>query len=252
MEGYKIAAYGWNPTEFFTDLQPDNSYPPYYKIEIDDRCNTLIFCKFDVNAINSWDNTNIQTIAVDVYQENSNDVLVIITEDFEQTGNGPCVYICECSTIDKLSNYVTNVETGADEFVCELKSGATVTWLLTEVPTVELKDGQFVISSTRATVSYTAEDVKRFVLQKDPTAIETPKVGSDARPVGTAQWAGAGLLLISGCQAGEAIAIYASDGRQMMRRSADANGSTTITTESLPAGVYIVKSQSINLKFAKK
>ena len=45
MTGYKIAAYGWTPTEFFTDLQPDSDYPPCYKITVDDNCDYLIFCK---------------------------------------------------------------------------------------------------------------------------------------------------------------------------------------------------------------
>ena len=251
MTGYKIAAYGWRPTEFFTDLQPDNDYPPCYKITIDDNCDYLIFCKFDANATNNWENTNTQTHNVDVYQEGTNDVLVIITEGYEEN-HGTLVYKCECTTIDKLGDYVTNVETGADEFVCELKSGATVTWQLTETPTVELKDGRFAVSSTRATVSYAAEDVKRFVLQKNLTAIDAPKAGSNAQPTGTAQWAGTGQLLISGCKAAEAVAVYAADGRRTMLVNAENNGSLTITTGSLPAGVYIVKSQSINLKFARK
>ena len=141
---------------------------------------------------------------------------------------------------------------GADEFVCELKSGATVTWLLTEEPQVELKNGQFVISSTRATVYYAAEDVLRFKLNKNTTGIEAVPQSSPAPGQGTAVWTGAGLLAISGCKPGETVAVYATDGRQVLRRNADTDGMLTISTDALPTGVYIVKSQSVNLKFAKK
>lgn len=141
---------------------------------------------------------------------------------------------------------------GADEFVCELKSGATVKWQLTEQPTVELKGGQFVISSTRATVYYTAEDVKNFKLNKSATAIESVPQDGSALHQGTVQWAGSGLLVVSGCKAGEVVTVYAADGRQIVRLQADSDGTLTIATEGLPTGVYIVKSQSVNLKFAKK
>jgi len=141
---------------------------------------------------------------------------------------------------------------GSDEFVCELNSGATVTWQLTEEPNVELNNRQFVISSTRATVYYVAEDVKRFRLHKSPTGIETIPQNGAAKDSGTVTWTGSGQLLINGLKAGENIAIYATDGRQVLRYSANPEGMLTIFTNTLLTGIYIVKSQSINLKFAKK
>jgi hypothetical protein len=74
---------------------------------------------------------------------------------------------------------------GGDSFICELKSGATVTWLLTEEPKVELKNGQFVISSTRATVYYDAEDIMKFVLKKDETGIIDVRQSGSEKKAGT-------------------------------------------------------------------
>ena len=167
MTGYKIAAYGWTPTEFFTDLQPDSDYPPCYKITVDDNCDYLIFCKFDANATNSWDNTNIQTYNVDVYQEGANDVLVIITEDFEQSANGNRVYKCECSTIDKLSDYVTNVETGGDEMFYYKYDDATQTATVT----YRIKDGSAVGGS------YTGDVV---IPAKAPNGYDVTTIGENA------------------------------------------------------------------------
>lgn len=135
----------------------------------------------------------------------------------------------------------------ADEFVCLLKSGATITWKLTEEPKVELLEGQFVISSARSTVYYAAEDVSRFNLQKSST---------DIKPIPSAkvkiQQTEAGQLFISGCRADEEVVIYATDGKQLLRSHANKDGMLTLSTDALPAGVYIVKSQSVNLKLAKR
>lgn len=171
-----------------------------------------------------------------------------------QNGRSEEVWIQDASTKrPMLKVFASNGSSAdADEFVCELYSGTTVTWQLTEQPKVELKDGQFVISSTRATVYYAAEDVRKFSLHQGTTGIEAiPQFGS-APSSATATWAGAGILVFSGCKAGEAVSIYAADGRQILRRQADADGMLTISTDALPTGVYIIKSQRVNLKFAKK
>ena len=146
----------------------------------------------------------------------------------------------------------TAAEAGSNEFVCTLNNGAIISWLLTEEPKVELISGQLVISSTRATVTYNSEEVKQFTLRKNITGIESVSADGSASPSGAVEWSGSGLLIVKGCKAGEAVAVYSSDGQQRVRQNADANGTLTISTESLPAGVYIVKSRSVNLKFIKQ
>ena len=55
LTGCKVAAYGWSPTQIFTDMQKDEVYPPCYKIEVENERSTLIFCKLDANAENNWE-----------------------------------------------------------------------------------------------------------------------------------------------------------------------------------------------------
>lgn len=163
------------------------------------------------------------------------------------------VFVLAAITAGAYENFADSESgVGADEFVCELKSGATVTWQLTEEPQVELKGGQFIITSSRATVYYTVEDVNRFALHKSATGIETVPQKDSGLNSGATIMAGAGQLILSGCKAGETITIYAINGRQVLQCCTEKNGTLTISTEALPTGVYIVKSRSVNLKFWKK
>lgn len=164
------------------------------------------------------------------------------------------VWVQDAATgVPQLKVFVGGSETtAANEFVCQLNSGATVAWLLAEQPEVKLIEGKFHISSTRETIVYAAEDVRMFRLNRnEAVAVEAVHADKTATAA-TVDRSTPGLLVISGCQAGEAVALYATDGRQVVRRNADQDGRLTIQTAALPAGVYIVKSQSVNLKFAKK
>jgi len=145
---------------------------------------------------------------------------------------------------------VTATATAVDEFVCTLKSGATVTWQLSEQPEVEMVQGQFAITAAKTTVFYNAEDVLRFAINKSETAIKG--IDSEESASATILQASAGRLVISGCKAGEELAVYSIDGRQVLTGKSDSTGTLTLSTDALPTGVYIMKSQSVNLKFAKQ
>lgn len=144
----------------------------------------------------------------------------------------------------------TAIASESDELVCELNNGTTVTWQLVEQPQVEMLNGQFVVSTTKVTVFYAAEDVKRFTLNSIETAVDEVVGSSKARPEIT--YTPTGKLVINGCQPGEAVSIYAADGRLVLSCLAASNGTATVGLDTLPAGVYIVKSRLVNLKIARR
>ena len=144
----------------------------------------------------------------------------------------------------------TAMASESDEFVCELSNGTTVTWQLVEQPQVEMLNGQFAVSTTEATVFYAAEDVSRFMLKSAETAIDEVVGSSKSRP--DISYTPTGKLVISGYQPGEAVSIYAADGRLVLSCRAASNGTTTVGLDNLPAGVYIVKSRVVNFKIARR
>lgn len=138
----------------------------------------------------------------------------------------------------------------AEELLCELANGTTVAWQLTEQPQVEMLDGQFVVSTTQTTVFYAAEDVSRFTLNKTETGIEQLTGKSTARP--DIVYTPGGQLVVNGCQKGEAVSIYAADGRLVLTCRAAQDGPLTVGLDKLPTGVYIVKLRVVNFKIAKR
>jgi len=138
-----------------------------------------------------------------------------------------------------------------DEFICKLMNGTIITWKLNEQPKVELTDGKFSISSTRATVYYEAMDVANFTLGRsgDSSGIEDIKAASADRATVSRE---GGQLLFSGCKAGETVTAYDAGGREVVRLRADADGRLQLSLSQLQPGIYIVKSESVTLKIAKK
>lgn len=144
----------------------------------------------------------------------------------------------------------TAIASESNELVCELNNGTMVTWQLVEQPQVEMLDGQFVVSTTQTTVFYAVEDVSRFTLTSTETAIDEIVGSSSSRP--DIIYTPTGKLVVNGCQAGEAVSVYAADGRLVLSCRAASNGTTTIGLHQLPTGIYIVKSQVINFKIARR
>ena len=144
-------------------------------------------------------------------------------------------------------NPTDNPTSLVDELVCMLNSGVIVKWQLSEQPKVELVNGEFAVNTAHATVFYPAEDVNRFTLEKNPTAIRPISI-ADAK----IQKTSSGRLLISGCKAGEEISVYSTDGKKVLNSRTDKDGMLTFSIDALPVGVYIVKSKSVNLKVVKQ
>ena len=108
LTGCKVAAYGWSPTQIFTDMQKDDVYTPCYKIEVEEERSVLIFCKLNANATNDWDNVSAQTVNVNVELDagQENDLLVVIKDDYQVNSYSQMpIYDVEVSTIDKLADY---------------------------------------------------------------------------------------------------------------------------------------------------
>lgn len=134
-----------------------------------------------------------------------------------------------------------------------LRDGKKVSFTFAQKPVVSLSETNMVVSvGGEKKVSYAYADVLRVMVDAGAsTGVE------DAVTRGTAQHAvftlSANTLSASGLMANERIALYATDGKLLVNGQAGSDGRAIISMSSLPAGVYVVRTQSgISYKLFKK
>ncbi len=119
---------------------------------------------------------------------------------------------------------------------------------LNEKPKVTMSKGVFTVKTTSTTATYKFDDVMKFTLgEGGTTGIEEVKAA--AGPMVSRQ---ADRLFISGSAPKSAIRIYTQGGRLADTQWTDSNGRAEISLSGLAAGVYIVKTDSITIKIAKR
>lgn len=136
----------------------------------------------------------------------------------------------------------------AGEFVLYLKSGGTVGYALSTKPKLTFNGQAFTLTTTQATVTFQHQEVEKFTLEKDGYVnIDETIIGEKAEPQVRRQ---PGQLTFAGRQPGDPVSVYTSGGRLVLTVKADADGLAVVQTQSLPSGVYIVKSEGFTLKVA--
>jgi len=135
------------------------------------------------------------------------------------------------------------------EFVVHLKAGGTVGYVISSKPKVTLSGDVFTLTTTDNTATYQHSEVEKFTLNVISTAISQPIVKSAAEPQIIRQ---EGQLTFTGCVPYDAIHIYSADGKLLLTSQTDASGYAEVQTSQLPKGIYVVKSDSVNIKIVKR
>jgi hypothetical protein len=121
-------------------------------------------------------------------------------------------------------------------------------YLLGERPKITMSNGDFILTTTNTTVTYKFEDVMKFTLaENSTTAIE--EVKTVAEPNVELQ---SDRVVFTGCTPKSAIRIYTVSGQIVDTQWADENGRAEVSISSLTAGVYVVKSDNVTIKIAKR
>lgn len=112
-------------------------------------------------------------------------------------------------------------------------------------PTIQYRDGQFWVISTKVEIGYPEETVEMFTLTHDISTLPTPidAVMPEPEPLGVTH---------SEARPGSPIKIFDAGGRMMATYTVDADGQLRYALSSLPAGVYIIKTESTTIKIIKK
>ena len=135
----------------------------------------------------------------------------------------------------------------------QLRSGQKVSFSFAEKPVIALSDANLSVSVGGVErVSYAYAEVQRVVVVDDVVSAINNVVANDKSQHVVFSFS-ASTLNVSGLAANESIALYATDGKLMLREKADAHGKAAMNLSSLQQGIYIVGTQSgISYKLFKK
>ena len=134
-----------------------------------------------------------------------------------------------------------------------LRSGKKVSFSFAEKPVIALNDDYLSVSVHGVErVSYAYADVQRVVVADDVVSAIDNVVANDKSQHVVFSFP-ANVLNVSGLAANESIALYATDGKLMLREKANADGKAAMNLSSFQHGIYVVRTQSgISYKFFKK
>lgn len=135
----------------------------------------------------------------------------------------------------------------------QLRSGQKVSFSFAEKPVIALSDANLSVSVGGVErVSYAYAEVQRVVVVDDVVSAINNVMANDKSQHVVFSFS-ASTLNVSGLAANESIALYATDGKLMLREKADAHGKAAMNLSSLQQGIYIVRTQSgISYKLFKK
>lgn len=137
-------------------------------------------------------------------------------------------------------------------FVAWLNDGSRTAYALGQHPVVTYTNGELLLTTTQQQVAYTAGDVRKFTFSASDISCDAPT--SVTSPL-EQDWQfnlQQGNVRFSGSPAGSTISIYAIDGKLLHTTTTDEAGNATIDIASYPAGVYIIKTETITHKIIKR
>jgi hypothetical protein len=124
--------------------------------------------------------------------------------------------------------------------------GTVVSFNLDEVPVTTYSDGNLVIKTTKTTVTYPLEQVRKYTYSSVTDALSAPKSES-----ATLSQDGE-TLTFTGLKSQTQISVYNVSGQLVRTLKARGLGKTTVSVANLPVGVYVVKVNGVTYKITKR
>lgn len=126
-----------------------------------------------------------------------------------------------------------NAQTAETSLVVWQNDGGTTKFAFSEVPVVKYEGETLVLTTTKTSVEYPLSQLKKFTFEVNPTKVDELKVTSVLKDDGM-------------------VSVYNMKGQLIKIYKAGGNHQITFATESLPAGMYIIKMNSQTFKIQKK
>ena len=129
--------------------------------------------------------------------------------------------------------------------VVESTGGETIAIALGQKPVIATQAQGYKLTYGENTAEFTWGELKKLTLQEtEPTGIKDVRSQSFQLTPGE--------IAVSGAQAGSQAKVFNAAGRQVLSVPVADDGSVTLSTANLPAGIYIIKTNKSTFKIVKK
>ena len=140
-------------------------------------------------------------------------------------------------------------------FVTWLNDGCRCAYALAEHPVVTYSDGELLLDTRHQQVSYAATEVRKFTFSASDISCEgelPPTTGVVPAVCESQLLLAQGDVLFNGCKAGSTVGVYTMDGKLLHSVQADENGNAILSLSAYPAGIYIIRTETITHKIIKR
>lgn len=127
-----------------------------------------------------------------------------------------------------------------------LSDGQTVSIKLNEEPVTTYSDGQLIIKTTKTTITYPLEQVKKYTYTHLADGVSTlPSMKISFSVNGE-------TLFFNGLNPDTRIAVYSASGQLVRSLNAGQQKNVKVSVSNLPTGVYVVKVNGATYKITKR
>ena len=133
--------------------------------------------------------------------------------------------------------------------ICQY-DGTVAKFAFTEKPVVTDSSTELVMTTSKTSVQYPINLLRKIYFDVDDTASGVEEV-KDFQPKDVQFSFRDGDLVVSGGKAGAVVNIYRLNGAVVGQFRLDGNGCITIPTGNLSGGMYIVNTKQMSFKFRK-
>ncbi len=134
----------------------------------------------------------------------------------------------------------------AQRLVIWQKDGSKVSYNLDEQPKTTFTADDLVITTATTTINYPLSKIQRYTYEGAQLSVQNVK------EPGISITHNGNNIIVKGLPKGKSVTINRVDGIQLIAKRSDGSARLTLSLNSLPAGVYMIKADEITYKFLKR
>lgn len=144
--------------------------------------------------------------------------------------------------------FAISTSTMADDQVLQvwLSDGQVQTIKLDEQPVTKYADGNLVITTTRTSITYPLEQVRKYTYTTQADGI------TNTKSIGVTYSADGETLTFSNLKPQTDIAVYNVSGQLLRKQTSSGSGDAIVSCSHMPVGVYVVKVNGATYKISKR
>lgn len=128
------------------------------------------------------------------------------------------------------------------------KDGQTFSFGFDEKPVITFTDNELVLTSSGTEAWFQLVEIAKFTFDDEGTAVKGIKDDTSNAAISLDEYS----ISLTGAKPETEVRLIASDGKVLKSYKTDRSGSAQFSIAELPAGTYIISSESLDVKIQKK